>query len=88
MPVLINTMEWYRIKAKIEGLTAELSELREAHDSTINDILNMAPQCWEDDVYAGAIAVDFVKSLVEGTTEIPGHRNDCTCEEGLDHGML
>lgn len=88
MTVVINETEYQRMKALAEErdatityLRGQLAELQEAHDSTINDILDMAPECWDGDAYAGSIAVDFVASLVNGTTSMPGHRDDCTCFE-------
>jgi hypothetical protein len=88
MAVMINETEYQRMKAAsaekdatISYLRDQLKELQDAHDSTVNEILNLAPECWDGDAYAGSIAVDFVRSLIEGTTTQPGHRDDCTCFE-------
>jgi hypothetical protein len=63
----------------IAYLRKELGEAQDLLNETINEILNQAPECWDGDAFAGQIAIDFVNSLVNGTTSMPGHRDDCTC---------
>jgi len=63
----------------IKYLRKELGEAQDLLNETISEILNQAPECWDGDAFAGQIAIDFVNSLINGTTSTPGHRDDCTC---------
>lgn len=65
----------------INRLRAENKELRERLDDILTKITSLAPECWDDDVAADAIVINYVESLTEGTTTIPGHADGCSCFE-------
>jgi len=55
-----------------------LSDLQARHDDALQKILNQAPECWPDDD-SPENAFAFVDSLINGSTEQPGHADDCDC---------
>lgn len=61
-------------------LRAELVSLQVNHDETLNQILGMAPPCWDGDAAVEHLAITFVDSLVNRTTTRQGHRDECTCD--------
>jgi chromosome segregation ATPase len=65
----------------IEHLRSELGEAQDALNDTINAILDLAPECWDGDAFAGQIAIEFVKALIEHSATKTVHRHaDCTCK--------
>lgn len=65
----------------VNRLRAENKELTSRLDDILTKITSLAPECWDDDVAADAIVINYVKSLAEGTTTIPGHADGCSCFE-------
>lgn len=66
---------------QIEHLRVQLSEESDARVNLINNILSGAPECWDGDAAAEQLCEDYVRSLDANTTDMPGHRDDCSCWE-------
>jgi hypothetical protein len=77
------------LKVKISGYVRQVEHLRkelgEAHDhlnDTVNAILDLAPECWDDDAAASSLAIDFVKALIEHSATKTVHRHaECACPD-------
>lgn len=65
----------------IEYLRGQIGELQEARERLVNNILTGAPECWDGDAAAEQLCEDYVRSLDANSTDMLGHRNDCTCWE-------
>lgn len=64
---------------QVEHLRKELGEAQDLLNDTVTGILDLAPECWEADEFAGETAIKFVKALIEHSATKPVHRYpDCT----------
>jgi len=69
------------LRKTITYLREQIGELQEARESLVNNILSGAPECWDGDAAAEQLCEDYVRSLDANTTDMPGHRDDCSCWE-------
>ena len=65
----------------ITYLRGQVTEAEKIQNETVDEILNLAPECWDGDEAACSLAINFVKSLTSNTTEMTGHRDGCNCWE-------
>lgn len=70
------------ISAELAYIRGQYADLQEMHGELLNRIFACAPECWDGDTAAEELAAQFVESLVSANpTDMPGHRDDCTCFE-------
>ncbi len=71
MVVQIDENEWRQIKQENVDLRANLAKAT----AELIAVASYMPECWPDDTSAP----EYVASLVAGTTDSPGHAENCEC---------
>ncbi len=71
-PLEIALADLGRSGVHLESLRSQLRQAEESADEFVNAILDQAPEEWDDDVAAEAIAVDFVTHLIAEVQRLGG----------------